>query len=94
MDLLGLRGVGPATKEKLTLAGIQTVEDLARVRDVELVAEWSGLSPTQLAPLVEAARQTGAPRPPGKALLSMIASATRVGRTLATLLPFGRARRS
>ena len=92
MDLLGLRGVGPATKEKLALAGIRTVEDLARVRDLSIVAEWSGIAPARLAPLVEEAIRASAPRHPSEALRGVWEATARFGRTLAGALSFRGAR--
>lgn len=83
MDLLALRGVGTATKERLALAGISSVEDLARARDLSVVAEWSGIPASRLAPLVEEAmRAKSSPRPPGEAFRGMVAAVSRFGRTL------------
>lgn len=95
MDLLGLHGVGPATKEKLALAGIHTVDDLARVRDLAVVAEWSGLPAARLAPLVEeAVRAKAAPRPPAVALRSALATTARLGRTLVSSMKPSRMERA
>jgi predicted RecB family nuclease len=94
MDLLDVRGVGPATKEKLALAGIRTVDDLARVRDVNVVADWSGVPAARVEALVAAAREANTPRPPAVALRSAWGAAARLGRTVVSTFSFRSARSS
>lgn len=81
-----MRGVGPATKERLGWAGIRSAEDLARVRDLSVVAEWTGIAPARLATLVEEAMKATAPRPTHESLQAIVGSAQRLLETLSRSL--------
>lgn len=92
MDLLGVRGVGLATKERLAWAGIRTAEDLARVRDLAVVSDWTGIPSPRLAKLVEEAAAATAPRPPEVALRSAWGATARLWETVAGSISFSRRR--
>lgn len=85
-----MRGVGQATKERLGWAGITTPEDLARVRDLNVVSEWTGIAAPRLAVLVGEALKATAPRPPEEALRSVWSATTRLVETVTRSLSFAR----
>lgn len=92
MDLQEIPGIGPAYSQRLRAAGVEDVEALAAVPDVDALADWTGIPRARLETFLDAARRMRATRnaerrTPLDAVRGMLGSLRRAAATLRERAP-------